>query len=175
MPPPCHSANTPGASGAAATSIWVNGRLLLEMDMFPPPKIGALILVPASTAMAPACRIVSTAGKRGVISSAYRSCVIGITVADRKASKNSERRDHHAAKTERRVMPRAGTNHRRRGERTDAAVRVRRRTAAPGARGYAAHRGQPRDPVRRAGPRSGRRHAARRVPPPDLAEAGLGG
>src|SRR5439155_8335077 len=37
MPPPCHSANTPGACGAAETSDCVNGRLLLVMDMPPPP------------------------------------------------------------------------------------------------------------------------------------------
>src|SRR6266481_4906800 len=37
MPPPCHSANTPGASGEAATSNCVKGRLLLVIDMAPPP------------------------------------------------------------------------------------------------------------------------------------------
>src|SRR3954469_5673548 len=37
MPPPCHSANTPGACGAADTSDGVNGTLLLVMDMAPPP------------------------------------------------------------------------------------------------------------------------------------------
>src|SRR5579859_3231548 len=40
MPPPCHSANTPGASGAAEISDWVNGRLLLVIDMAPPPIDG---------------------------------------------------------------------------------------------------------------------------------------
>src|SRR5437899_10041162 len=38
MPPPCHSANTPGASGAAATSVSVNGRLLLVIDMVSSPE-----------------------------------------------------------------------------------------------------------------------------------------
>jgi hypothetical protein len=39
MPPPCHKANTPAASGAAATSVSVNGRLVLVIDMVSSPEV----------------------------------------------------------------------------------------------------------------------------------------
>src|SRR5258708_3190872 len=95
MPPPCHSANTPGASGAAATSISVNGRLLLVIDMVPPPTIGSRHFTPAvqaSTAMAPTCRIVSTRAKRSMISAAYCGGVTGIRVAEEGLSTIRKRR-----------------------------------------------------------------------------------
>src|SRR5260221_5728403 len=71
-------------------------------------------------------------------------------------------------------MPRARADHRGSGERADPAVRMRRWAAAPGARRQVDECRQPRDPVRRAGPRSRRRHAGRRISPAELAETSLG-
>src|SRR2546422_8146404 len=123
--------------------------------------------------MAPTCRIVSTRAKRSMISVAYRGGVTDMSVAEVEPSQIRKKANRDAVKTKWRFVPCARTDHRRCRERPDSAVRVRRRTAAPRARGQDTVPRQPRDPVRRAGPRSGRRHAGRRVSPAELAEGRL--
>src|ERR1041385_5956188 len=91
MPPPCQSANTPGANGAAAMRDSVNGTLPLVIDMLS--STPGEILRPAvrlSPPVARTCRTVSTAQKRKTFSVAYRSAARGMAVAEIAASKNAE-------------------------------------------------------------------------------------
>src|SRR5882672_7474635 len=127
MPPPCHNANTPGASGAAATSVCVNGRLALLIDMISSPR---------------ACLAPFYACSYGVDGDgAYMSNRFDTRETQHDFSRlpqqrhrhkgcrtmpttNRKKAAHHAVETKWRFMPCARADYRRRRERPDPAVRV---------------------------------------------------
>ncbi len=85
-------------------------------------------------------------------------------------------RSAYAAQAQWHALPGARADHRRRRERADGAVRMRRRAHAERDRRESPVAGTARDPFRRAGTRGRRGHARRPVPPPELAEeGGVGG
>src|SRR5882724_32912 len=135
MPPPCHSANTPGACGAADTSGCVNGRLLLVMDMAPPPTVrfyaGTSGVDARGTYMS---NDLDTAERRFAFSG-LTAPLNGHTGCRFQAWKRTrESRGSHALEAKRCNVQSARADHRGCRERPHAAVRVRRWAPAPRAR-----------------------------------------
>src|ERR1041384_2118157 len=82
MPPPCHSAYTPGVCGAAAMSASVNGTLAVLIDMVPP--LGKRLYVARRRARRLHVEYVPQQKKAEGFSVAYRTCSTGICVAERR-------------------------------------------------------------------------------------------
>src|SRR5437660_11988304 len=149
MPPPCHSANTPGACGAAATNDSVNGTLRLLMDMLPRRFI-EMHFTPAVRWFTPIRTHVASIRHRKTekLFSRLRDDQVWAQRLQKHAHQEPGRkRGKDAVETEWRFMPGTRANHRGCAERAHPAVRVRRRPPAPGDRGKSARRGQPRNPA----------------------------
>src|SRR3954469_17587380 len=127
MPPPCHSANTPGVSGALATSDSMNGTLALLIDMVPPRERERHCTSRVADRDARLSSSRHRAAKRWIFSALDCGGAAAWGLQTIWYRQQTGIRGRHAVETEWRLVSCARADHRRHGERHHPAVRVQRR------------------------------------------------